>query len=131
MARFLSEEWFALVRAALPHSEPADGARAEDGATITVRHRVTGTPDGDVDYLVRAGNGRFSVEPGGDGPADIEIIESYESAAAVSQGRTTPAAAFAAGQLKLAGDVALLAARQEHFVALGQLLAPVRAATTY
>ena len=130
MARFLSEEWFAVVRAALP--DVPDGA--DDGAetgTVTVRHRVTEGPDGDVDYVVRAGAGRFSVEPGAEGPVDIEIIETYASAAAISQGLLTPAAAFAAGRLKLAGDVALLAERQGDFAARGQLLAPVRAATTY
>ena len=127
MARFLSEEWFALVRAALPAA--ADGP-VEDGP-VTVRHRVTGGPDGDVEYVVRAGAGGFTVEPDGEGPVDIEIIETYESAAAISQGLVSPAAAFAAGRLKLAGDVALLAARQGDFAALGALLAPVRAATTY
>jgi hypothetical protein len=139
MARFLREEWFALARAAL--AEAADrpegdeaGAGAGAGGTadpVAVRHRVTGSPDGDVDYLVRASPGRFTIEPGGGGPADIEIIETYDSAAAISQGLLTPAAAFAAGQLKLAGDVALLAERQADFVALGRLLAPVRATTTY
>jgi hypothetical protein len=133
MARFLSEEWFALVRAALPGGSEGDGSDPLEwrSGAVAVRHRVTGGPDGDVDYLVRATPGRFSVEPGGLGPADIEIIETYDSAAAISQGLLTPAAAFAAGQLKLAGDVALLAERQADFVALGQLLAPVRAATTY
>ncbi|HEX7277770.1 MAG TPA: SCP2 sterol-binding domain-containing protein [Acidimicrobiales bacterium] len=127
MARFLSEEWFALVRAALP---PAVEPAPDDGP-VTVRHRVTGGPEGDVDYVVRAGAGHFAVEPGRAGPVDIEIIETYESAAAISQGLMTPAAAFAAGRLKLAGDVALLADRQHAFAALGALLAPVRAATTY
>jgi hypothetical protein len=138
MARFLSEDWFALARAAL--SEDADedavadadaGADADAASSVSVRHRVTGGPDGDVDYLVRARAGRFTIEPGEGGPADIEIIETYGSAAAISQGLLTPAAAFAAGQLKLAGDVALLAERQSDFVALGRLLAPVRATTTY
>lgn len=129
MARFLSEEWFALVQAALPVDDGA-GATGETTA-VSVRHRVTGGPDGDVDYVVRAASGRFTVGPGGEGPVDIEIIESYESASAISQGLLTPAAAFAAGRLKLAGDVALLAERQEDFTAFGQLLAPVRATTTY
>ena len=135
MARFLSEEWFALARAALSDAAgppPGDDAGAgAEAKPVAVRHRVTGGPDGDVDYLVRASLGRFTIEPGGGGPADIEIIETYDSAAAISQGLLTPAAAFAAGQLKLAGDVALLAERQSDFVALGQLLAPVRATTTY
>ena len=133
MARFLSEEWFALVRAALAEAADAQVAETADAtsAPVTVRHRVTDGPDGDVDYLVRAGPGHFAVEPGGGGPADIEIIETYQSASAISQGLISPAAAFAAGQLKLAGDVALLADRQADFVALGRLLAPVRADTTY
>lgn len=126
MARFLSDEWFALVQAALP---AADGGG--EGPSITVRHRVTGGPGGDVDYVVRVGAGRFAFEPGDGGPADIEVVESYESAASISQGRVTPAAAFAAGRLKLTGDVALLADRQDDFAALGELLAPVRATTTY
>jgi hypothetical protein len=130
MARFLSEEWFAVVRAALPDAPGGADDGIETGA-VTVRHRVTEGPDGDVDYVVRAGAGRFSVEPGAAGPVDIEILETYASAAAISQGLLTPAAAFAAGRLKLAGDVALLAERQGDFAALGQLLAPVRAATTY
>jgi len=139
MARFLSEDWFALVRAALPGPDGAagDGA-AGDGAdampraaTVTVRHRVSGGPEGDVDYVVRAASGRYSVEPGADGPVDIEIIEGYDSASAISQGTLTPAAAFATGRLTLEGDVALLAERHDDFAALGLLLAPVRAVTTY
>ncbi len=126
MARFLSQEWFASVREAL-----ADGPPDGPPTVVAVRHRVSGGPDGDIDYVVRAGSGRFSVEPGADGPVDIEVIEGYDSAAAISQGTITPAAAFAAGRLKLEGDVALLAERQEDFAALGHLLAPVRAVTTY
>ena len=127
MARFLSDEWFALVRDIVSGPvEPVTG-----GATVSVRHRVTGGPDGDIDYVVRAGASGYSVEPGVEGPVDIEIVESYESAAAIGQGQLTPADAFAAGRLRLEGDVALLAERQADFAALGDLLAPVRAVTTY
>lgn len=127
MTRFLSEEWFTLVRGIVSASDEA----APGGGTVSVRHRVTGGPDGDIDYVVRAGADGYSVEPGAEGPVDIEIVESYESAAAIGQGTLTPADAFAAGRLKLAGDVALLAERQADFAALGELLAPVRAVTTY
>jgi hypothetical protein len=132
MARFLSGEWFALVRDALPGAdeEAVDEPEGHRPA-VSVRHRVTGVPDGDVDYVVRAGSGRFSIEPGAEGPVDVEIVEGYDSAAAISQGLLTPAAAFSSGRLKLEGDVAVLADRQTDFVALGRLLAPVRAVTTY
>jgi len=141
MTRFLSEEWFALVREALsgPEGPPEDVADEIAGPTdadaaaggIAVRHRVTDGPDGDVDYVVRARSGRFSIEPGAVGPVDVEITESYESAAAISQGTLTPAEAFADGRLKLGGDVARLAASQDDFAALAVLLAPVRAVTTH
>lgn len=127
MAGFLSEEWFALV-----HDIVSGSGEAATGApTVSVRHRVTGGPEGDIDYVVRAGSDGYSVEPGAEGPVDIEIVESYESAAAIGQGELTPADAFAAGRLRLEGDVALLADRQADFAALGDLLAPVRAVTTY
>ncbi len=129
MARFLSEEWFALVRTAVAGA--AVDAPARGPGAATVRHRVTGGPDGDVDYVVRAGSGAFSVEPGAAGAVDTEILESYDVAAAINQGRLTPSAAFAAGRLKLAGDVALLADHRDDFAALGRLLEPVRAVTTY
>jgi len=129
MARFLSEEWFALVREAV--SVPSESGNGPVDDTVSVRHRVTGGPVGAVDYVVRAGGGRFSVEPGAEGPVDIEILETYDNAVGISEGRLTPAAAFAAGQLKLGGDVALLALRKDDFAALGHLLAPVRAVTTY
>ncbi|MEA2716499.1 MAG: sterol transfer family [Actinomycetota bacterium] len=138
MARFLSDEWFALVREVLvataladPAADPSHEGGGNGRRPVTVRHRVTEGPDGEVDYVVRAGPGRFSIEPGRSGPVDIEVVETYASAAAISQGRLTPAAAFASGRLHLTGDVALLADRQRDFAALGQLLAPVRAATTY
>lgn len=135
MARFLSEEWFGLVRAALagPDSHSGDGAR-DTGAgtgTVTVHHRVTGTPDGDVEYLVRLGPGQGHVEQGAAGPADVEIVADYESAAAISQGVLTPADAFGAGRIKLVGDVGLLARHHDRFAALGELLADVRRSTTY
>ena len=131
MARFLSDEWFALVRSALAGTvsdasgtvSDADGTvdEADPHGTISVRHRVTDGP-GDVDYVVRAGAGRFSFERGAVGPIDIEILQSYDNAVAISQGRLTPAAAFAAGHLELAGDVALLARRHDELVALDHLL---------
>ncbi|HVF13033.1 MAG TPA: SCP2 sterol-binding domain-containing protein [Acidimicrobiales bacterium] len=147
MARFLSGEWFESVRAALSGPGEDRGGPDQGGptppvapdnsdvdlgpGTMAVRHRVTGGPDGDVDYVVRASSGRFSIEPGGGGPVDVDIAEDYDCAAAISQGRLTPTAAFATGRIALEGDVALLAARQRDFAALADLLAPVRAVTTY
>jgi hypothetical protein len=120
--RFLSPEWLDRISAALAGASP--------GAAVSIHQRVTGGPDGDVEYTVRLHPGAVAVEPG-PGTADVEIVQSYETAAAISQGRPSPAAAFAAGRLRLVGEVGPLVAHHEAVAALGPLLAGLAGETTY
>lgn len=129
MARFLSAEWLEQLAATAAASD--DLRRAAAATTVTLRQVVTGGPDGDVDYVVRLDRGTVSVRPGPDGPADVEITEDYATAAAISQGRLTPAAAFAGGRLKLGGRVGLLVEHAPLFAALGGVFAASGAVTTY
>jgi putative sterol carrier protein len=69
-------------------------------------------------------------EPG-PGAADVEVSSDYETAAAISQGRLSPAEAFAAGRLRVSGSVTALVAAQSAFAQLGPRLASVSGATTY
>ncbi|MDP8938117.1 MAG: SCP2 sterol-binding domain-containing protein [Actinomycetota bacterium] len=129
MVRFLSAEWLdqlAETAAASDHLR-----RASTGTSVVVRQVVTGGPDGDIDYVVRLDHGTVSVSPGAEGPADVEITEDYATATAISQGLLTPAAAFAAGRLKIGGRVGLLVEHAPAFAALGGVFAASRAATTY
>ena len=122
--RFLSGEWLErLAAATAPAAGPPD-------VQVSIHQRVTGGPDGDVEYTVRLSGGRVTVEPG-PGPADVEIVEDYETAAAISQGRLSPAAAFAAGRLRLGGAVGALVEHQEALSAVGPLLAGLAGTTTY
>ena len=120
--RFLSGEWLDGLASATAAASPA--------ATVSVHQVVTGGPDGDVEYTVRLDHGTVTVEPG-PGAADVTVEQTYETAAAISQGRLSPAAAFAAGRLRLVGDIELLVRHQEAVAALGPLLAGVPGATTY
>lgn len=129
MARFLSAEWLDQLAATAAASD--DLRRASTGASVAVRQVVTGGPDGDVDYVVRLHHGTVSVCPGPDGLTDVEIAEDYATAAAISQGMLTPAAAFAGGRLKLGGRVGVLVEHAPLFTALGGLFATTRATTTY
>lgn len=122
--RFLSPEWLESMRAAT--------ATAAPGAAVRIRQRVTGGPDGDVEYTVVVGDSGARFEPGpGGGPADVELTTDYDTAAAISQGRLSPASAFAAGRLRMGGAVGSLVAHQEAFAGMGRLLAGVAEATTY
>jgi hypothetical protein len=122
--RFLSPEWLDRLR-------QATGAAAPDAA-LSVHQRVTGGPEGDVEYVLRVAGGRVRFEPGA--PADrvdVALTTDYPTAAAISQGALSPAAAFAAGRMRVAGSLAALVASQEAVAAIGDLLAGVAEATTY
>ena len=130
MARFLSPEWLDLLAAAASASgndEPGDAGRAP----FAIRQVVTGGPEGDVEYVVRTEGGRFSVHRAGETHADVDIIQDYETATAISQGRLSPSVAFAAGRLKMGGGVGQIVDHDDEFVALGELFARVRDATSY
>jgi hypothetical protein len=119
--RFLSPEWLASMRTTTAPATPATDVR--------IRQRVTGWPDGDVAYVMALAGGEVHVES--DGPSDVELTTDYDTAAAISQGLLTPAAAFAAGRLRVGGAVSSLVAHQEAFAGIGRLLAGVAETTTY
>ena len=120
--RFLSPEWLERMASATAGASP--------GARLSIHQRVTGGPDGDVEYTLRLAGGRVTFEPG-PGTADVELQSDYETAAAISRGELSPAKAFAAGRLHVHGPVTALVAHQDAFAGLGPLLAGVAAATTY
>jgi hypothetical protein len=121
--RFLSPEWLERMASATSTAAP--------GADLAVHQRVTGGPDGEVEYTLRLRGGTVTFEPGPAPDADVELVSDYHTAAAISQGRLSPAAAFAAGRLRVVGPVGRLVANQEAFAQLGKLLAGVADATTY
>ena len=129
--RFLSGEWLEHLAESMAGMSP-DAAMAGSPADLrlSIHQRVIGGPDGDVEYTIRLGDGRATVEPG-PGPADVVMIEDYETAVAISQGRLSPAAAFASGRLRLGGTVDSLVEHQEAIAAVGTRLAGLAGATTY
>ena len=121
--RFLSPAWLESMRSATSAASPA--------ADLRIRQRVTGGPDGDVEYTLALGEGGVVFDPGSDGPADVDLTTDYDTAAAISQGRLSPASAFAAGRLRMGGAVGSLVGDQVAFADMGRLLAGVAAETPY
>ena len=120
--RFLSPEWLEHMTTVTSSASPA--------AALSVHQRVTGGPDGDVEYTLRLAGGRVMFEPG-PAAADVDLTSDYETAAAISQGVLSPAAAFAAGRLRVGGSVSSLVDHQDALADVGRLLAGVPAVTTY
>lgn len=122
--RFLSGEWLEQLNGATSSASPT--------IDLCLRQRVTGGPDGDTSYLVRVAGGRIRFEPGATQEGvDVELISDYDTAAAISQGRLSPASAFAAGRLRVGGAISSLVTHQEALASIGALLAGMADATTY
>ncbi len=105
MTRFLSPAWFAERTSPAPPGAPE----------LTIQQRVTGGPDGDIAYVVRVWAESVSIEQGTDANPDVTLIEDYDTALAIHEGRLSAAAALAGGRVHVSGAVSRLL---EHSAAL-------------
>ena len=126
MARFLSAEWLRDIDVALAAQPP----QAADGKLV-LQQVVIGGPDGEVAYAIDIDSGVARVRPGRAPEADVTITEDYDTAAAVHRGELTLQAAFMAGRVRVAGNMATLIAGQSALIALEPLPAAFMPATTY
>jgi hypothetical protein len=129
---FLSAEWLRALDAEARQIAPPAGL--EPGQRVIVGQEVHGVPGaagGVVRYqLVVDGTG-VRVEPDADEPAQLTFVCDYESAVALAQGETNAQAALMAGRLRLRGDVERFASARDALLALGDMFARTRAATTF
>lgn len=126
--RFLSPEWLAALDAAVAGNDQL--CRSVADVDLIVRQVVLGGPEGDVAYSLRLAHGTAGVSTDG-ADADIEVVQDYATAAAISRGELTSAAAFAAGRIKLGGSVGQLIRHGGMAGGLGDLFSTLRASTTY
>ena len=93
MAAFLSDDWFAAVR--------ADDV---DLADVLIESTVTGAPGSDVRWHVQVRGGTVTAEAGGVPDADVALTSTYDDAVAILRGDLAPSVAFMQGRMKTAGD---------------------------
>ena|SRR5882762_1718770 len=124
MSTFLSPEWIADLDAA------ATGATVPDGVRLTIQQVVTGEAEA-VCYHMVIEDGRLRVHAGEAPAADITFVQTRAVATALSRGELNAQRALEAGELKLRGDLQRVAREGRALVALEDVLAAVRAETTY
>ena len=129
MARYLSPEWIDAVAAAAEAS--SDLREAAEGVHLTVQQRVTGGPDGDVEFHLVLDDGKVAVRAGVAPAPDVTFVQDHDTAVAVATGRLAAQEAFMAGRLRVGGDVQRLMREKAALVGLDRVLADVRAATEY
>lgn len=129
MTRFLTPEWIAAAAAAAAAS--AELARATAEVRLVVQQVVTGTPDGEVHYVVSIDHGRTEIRPGHEPSADVTFSLDWDTAVALATGASSAEDAFTTGRLQLAGDVGALLRHGRALVDLDAVFADLRALTTY
>jgi hypothetical protein len=93
MVAFLSDDWFAAVR--------ADGVALDD---VTVEATVTGAAGSDVKWHVQVRAGTVAAAAGDAPDAEVALTLGYDDAVAVLRGDLAPSVAFMQGRMKTAGD---------------------------
>ncbi|MCU1378591.1 MAG: hypothetical protein JWN29_1574 [Acidimicrobiales bacterium] len=118
MPVFLSDEWVEALAAA------AATAEVDPAATLAVRQVVD-----DVSWTVRVAGGQVTIDR--DDSADLTIATDRATAEALVRGDLAIQDAFAAGRLRLGGDLSKLLAAANGLAGLDAAYAGVRADTTY
>lgn len=121
--RYLSDEWFAALSAAVATVE------APPAVALTVGQTIHGAPDGEVHYRLSCADGRCRVDRG-PGPSDVTLSEDLSTAVAVANGTRTAGHAVLHGDIVVTGDVELLMEAAPLLEALVPAFASVMAETT-
>jgi hypothetical protein len=138
VARFLSAAWFDEIESTRPGgsdeaANPCNGADPED--RLVLRQVVTGTPDGEVSYLVVVDGEQARVErlggSPGDGDIQLTITCDWPTATAIAQGLLSTQKALMQGRLRVRGSPTALLARGRQLANIDPVPAEVRRDTTY
>jgi SCP-2 sterol transfer family len=131
MARFLSAAWFDEIESA---STPRSGNPDSD-ERLVMEQVVTGTPDGEVTYLVVVEGKRARVvRPSPDGYAaevELTITCDWPTAAAIAQGHLSTQMALMQGRLRVRGSPTALLQRSAQLAGLDPIPNTIRKNTTY
>ncbi|MDP8958495.1 MAG: SCP2 sterol-binding domain-containing protein [Actinomycetota bacterium] len=109
--KFLSEDWAEAVTKALDSHEGFQGSIR--GMELTLQFIVTDVPErDDIWYFVQIADGQAVVQRGTLQDPDLTVTNSYQTAAAISQGELNTQTAFITGKLKVQGNMAKLMMHQ-------------------
>ncbi len=127
--RYLSPEWMDEASRAVAADDSPRPALA--GVTLTIEQTVVDGPDGPTSWHVTITDGRLAFTAGPADEADVRITTDRATAVAIAGGELAAQRAFVEGRLRVGGDLSLLIAHQRAVATVDDVLAPVRARTTY
>jgi hypothetical protein len=117
--RYLSPEW---LRAA---DDAVAAIEVDPATTVVIEQRVVDGPEGDVVYRLVIGDGRCQVVVGDDPPAEVSITTPWALANDIAIGNASAQQAFLQGEIRVAGDPAVLVRHAELSVELSAALSSI------
>ena len=101
--KYLSQEWIDAYNAALAGD---DAVRAAvKGKSAALQMVISDSPQGEVRYWLRIGDGSATTGLGDIEGADVTISQSYETSAQVNKGELDGQKAFMQGKVKISGKM--------------------------
>jgi SCP-2 sterol transfer family len=135
MARFLSAAWFNEIESAGAAGGAGTDGNQDPAERLVMEQVVTGTPDGEVSYLVVVEGKRARVVRPSSGAtlteADLTITCDWPTATAIAQGHLSTQRALMQGRLRVRGSPAALLQRGAQLAGLDPIPAAIRKNTTY
>ena len=113
MAQFLSEEFMSEATEKL--NAHAGFSNAISNVSLGVQFEVSDTPEGEIAYYLKVGDGAAAMARGSLDDADVTITNTYETSVGISKGEINTQMAFMSGQLKVSGNMAMLMMNQAVF----------------
>ena len=119
MAKFLTAEWLGALTKTVNAHEGFMSSIAN--VELTLQFEIPDAPDdAESGYYVAVSDGNATAAPGTAENPDATIVQSYETAQAISKGELNTQMAFMTGKLKVSGNMAKLMMNQ---AMLGQFAA--------
>lgn len=108
---FLTDEWARAVTDALNGHQGFKTAMGS--AELAIQFNTSAAPQGDVAYYLTTTGGTADLSMGEVSDPDVTIVQSYETASAISQGNLNTQTAFMTGKIKVSGNLAKLMMHQK------------------
>jgi putative sterol carrier protein len=119
VAKFLTAEWLDALTTTVNSHEGFMSSIAN--VELTLQFEIPDAPDGtEGAYYMAVADGKAIAAPGAAEDPDATIVQSYETAQAISKGELNTQMAFMTGKLKVSGNMAKLMMNQ---AMLGQFAA--------
>lgn len=111
MAKFLTSSWMDDLTETINAHEGFKSSIA--GIELTLEFKTSDAPEGtEPVYHITIADGRAAAAPGPADNPDVTIINSYETAVAISKGELNTQMAFMTGKLKVEGNIGKLMMHQ-------------------